>query len=160
VTVGGNVFAGTAGTMTLVAADPAGEPAPPELLAVTSTLIVLPTSAEVSMRVADVEFAVPMALHSLPVHCCQMYVNEVGSLDHEPVVAVSVAPCCGVPVITGIAVFTGGASGTTPVGADNARTDRWSTRAITAERISWPTSAVWRVYRDVTAPAITWQAAP
>ena len=62
----------------------------------------------------------------------------------DPLLAVSVWPCCAVPLIVGNEVFAGGGGFTVCVLLDVAEPDPPSLVAVTTTSIVSPTSELWR----------------
>jgi hypothetical protein len=131
---------------TAVAADGA-ELAPAPLRAVTTTTIVWPASARVS--VYSRPSAPSMSTQFVPSvsHRCHWYVWEIGDVPSQPPSpAVNVLPWRAVPVMTGGAELLG-ACGVPPAGATVADgPEVWSPvppgpRAVTATRSVFPSSA-------------------
>jgi hypothetical protein len=141
--VGSPVLTGAwaAATTTLVAAD-VDELEPAELEAVTTTRIVAPTSSELSVYVVGVveltgtQFAPPelQRAHWYP------YVSGVEPVQ-VPGLAVSVCPCCAVPVIAGGLWFAGATPLTTADCADDALVEPPAFVPVTTTRNVLPTSA-------------------
>jgi hypothetical protein len=142
------VFCGPTDATVAVASDVALA-GPTAFVAVTTTRIVEPASAEVSWY--DWLPAPAMSLHGEPLTSQRRhwYVNVIGGVPFQvPFEAVSVWPSCGVPSIVGGAVFDGGCGGgaTAEVTAETAVADPTALVAVTATAIPSPTSASVGVY--------------
>jgi hypothetical protein len=145
-TDGGVAFTGPTGTTVAVwfeaaALDPDG------FVAVTTTRIVFPTSAETSAYVLDVAPAISPQPLPLVSHRRHWYPYESGRVpDQVPTAALSVWPSWTVPEIVGGDVFAGGMAATTAVCTDVAPAAPPAFDAVTTTRIVEPTSAAESTY--------------
>src|SRR5215212_3298137 len=151
--------------ITAVGADVAAR-APSVFFAVTRTRTVFPTSTDVRTYVFCVA---PLMSEQLPPVWSQRrhwYANAIGCPPvHVPGFAVSVWPCCGVPLIVGCFALTGRpavaeARTVVEVAFEFALAVPSAFEAMTRERMRWPTSARRRMYVRRVSPGIVAQLTP
>jgi len=147
--------------VTTAVASEAAETLPEPFVAVTTTLMVEPTSAATGAYVPDVAPTMSAQLAPPASHRCHWKAKLVGAPSHEPVPAVRSCPSWGAPETVGGDVLVGApAAATTLVGAETADAVPAAFRTLSFTRSVVPTSIAVIAYDSAAAPAMLAQFAP
>src|SRR4029077_19361741 len=151
---------GTGGSTGPALASPCSLEGPPAFTAVSSTLILCPTSAA-SSRYSCLLAALEMTVHGgapEPSQRCHSSLYSLGLLDHLPWVSLSVTPWRASPESVGWVSSTGTGGSTGPTSDDSTGSlSPPEFLAISLTLSFLPTSASTSTYSDLLAPAIAAQ---